>query len=98
MSSEWRGRSSSLAWSNPLAWWWGLLTLVSGANIAVWFLLYRQFHGQPTGSARLASSSCSSSVRPMFLAAHSGLSFRARMFSGSACSTRGCRALSSAAR
>jgi hypothetical protein len=26
--------------SNPLAWWWGFLTLVSGANIAVWFVLY----------------------------------------------------------
>jgi hypothetical protein len=50
MSLEWRARSSSLAWSNPLAWWWGLLTLVSGANIAVWFLLYRQPHEQPTGS------------------------------------------------
>jgi hypothetical protein len=50
MSSEWRARSSSLAWSNPLAWWWGLLTLVSGANIAVWFLLYRQLHEQPTSS------------------------------------------------
>src|SRR6266849_3754321 len=50
MSLEWRARSSSLAWSNPLAWWWGLLTLVSGANIAVWFVLYRQFHEQPTGS------------------------------------------------
>jgi hypothetical protein len=43
-------RSASLAWSNPLAWWWGLLTLVSGANIAVWFLLYRQLGEQPTGS------------------------------------------------
>jgi hypothetical protein len=50
MSLEWRARSNSLAWSNPLAWWWGLLTLVSGANIAVWFVLYRQFHEQPTGS------------------------------------------------
>jgi hypothetical protein len=49
MSLEWRARSSSLAWSNPLAWWWALLTLVSGANIAVWFLLYRQLHEQPTG-------------------------------------------------
>jgi len=49
MSLEWRVRSSSLAWSNPLAWWWGLLTTVSGANIAVWFLLYRQLHEQPTG-------------------------------------------------
>ena len=42
MSLEWRARSSSLAWSNPVAWWWSLLTLVSGANIAVWFVLYRQ--------------------------------------------------------
>ncbi len=48
MSLEWRAQSSSLAWSNPVAWWWGMLTLVSGANIAVWFLLYRQL--QPTGS------------------------------------------------
>src|ERR1700723_898 len=52
MSLEWRARSGSLsrslAWSNPLAWWWSLLTLVSGANIAVWFLLYRQL--QPTGA------------------------------------------------
>jgi hypothetical protein len=50
MSLEWRSQSSSLAWSNPLAWWWGLLTLVSGVNIAVWFLLYHQLHQQPTGS------------------------------------------------
>jgi hypothetical protein len=46
MSLEWRAQSSSasrsLAWSNPLAWWWGLLTLVSSVNIAAWFLLYRQ--------------------------------------------------------
>ena len=49
MSLEWRARSSSLAWSNPLAWWWSLLTLVSGLNIAVWFVLYRQLHEQPTG-------------------------------------------------
>ncbi len=55
MSLEWRARSSSLAWSNPLAWWWSLLTLVSGANIAVWFALYRQLHEQPTG--RLGSTS-----------------------------------------
>jgi hypothetical protein len=50
MSLEWPGRSSSLAWSNPLAWWWGLLALVSGANIAVWFLLYRYLAGPQTGS------------------------------------------------
>jgi hypothetical protein len=49
MSLEWRARSSSLTWSNPLAWWWSLLTLVSGANIAAWFLLYRRLHEQPAG-------------------------------------------------
>ncbi len=50
MSSEWQAPSNSLGWSNPLAWWWGLLTLVSAANIAVWFSLYRRLHDQPTGS------------------------------------------------
>jgi hypothetical protein len=32
-----------------VAWWWGFLTLVSGVNIAVWVLLYRWLHEQPTG-------------------------------------------------
>src|ERR1700743_1947129 len=62
MSLEWRARSSalsrpvsrsvsrSLAWSNPRAWWWSLLTLVSVANIGIWFVLYHQFHDEPTGS------------------------------------------------
>src|ERR1700745_2026680 len=50
MSLEWPARSGSLAWSNPLAWWWGLLALVSGANIAVWFLLYRYLQGPRTSS------------------------------------------------
>jgi hypothetical protein len=50
MSSEWRARPSSLAWSNPLAWWWGLLTLVSGVNIAVWFVLYRRLQEPPAGT------------------------------------------------
>jgi hypothetical protein len=57
MSLEWRARSGSLsrslAWSNPLAWWWSMLTLVSGANIAIWFLLYRQL--QPAGGLGAAS-------------------------------------------
>jgi hypothetical protein len=62
MSVEWRARPGSarpvsLAWSNPLAWWWGLLTLVSGANIAVWFVLYRQLQEQPAGSPASASGS-----------------------------------------
>ena len=54
MSLGWRARSSSLAWANPVARWWGLLTLVSGVNIAVWFLLYRQLLAPPAG--RLAGT------------------------------------------
>src|ERR1700726_2671485 len=50
MSLEWRARSSSLGRSNPLAWWWSLLTLVSGLNIAVWFWLYRDLHEQPASA------------------------------------------------
>src|SRR3954447_5373754 len=55
MSSEWRARPSSLAWANPLAWWWGLLTLVSGVNIAVWFVLYRRLQEPPAGTPGSAS-------------------------------------------
>jgi len=32
--------------SNPLAVWWALLTLASIANMALWFLLYRELHNQ----------------------------------------------------
>ena len=49
MSSDLPVQSGSLAWSNPLAWWWSLLTLVSGANIAAWFWVYRYLHEAPTG-------------------------------------------------
>src|SRR5262252_7523199 len=55
MTLQWQARSRSLAWSNPLAWWWCLLTLVSGTNIAIWFLLYHQLVERPTG--RLDSTS-----------------------------------------
>jgi len=41
MRLVWRVRS------NPLARWWVLLTLVSSANIALWFLLYRELGEQP---------------------------------------------------
>src|SRR3974390_1900981 len=41
--------------SNPLAWWWGLLALVSSANIAFWFLLYREFREHPAGHLGSAS-------------------------------------------
>jgi hypothetical protein len=55
MSLQRRARSNSLAWSNPLAWWWSSLTLVSGVNIAVWFSLYRRLHEQPSGGLGSAS-------------------------------------------
>jgi hypothetical protein len=49
------------AQSNPLAWWWGFLTLVSGANIAVWFALYYALHSEaPVALGR-------SDVEPMLL-------------------------------
>jgi hypothetical protein len=51
MSLEWRARSTSLAWSNPLAWWWGVLTLVSGVNIGAWFFLYRELHQSPAAGS-----------------------------------------------
>lgn len=62
MSMEWRTRSVSLAWSNPVAWWWGFLTTVSGANMLVWFVLYRQLHEQPAGHLVGASG-----IQSMFL-------------------------------
>jgi hypothetical protein len=49
MSLQWRARPEALAWSNPVARWWGLLTLVSVANIAVWLLLYRRLPARPSG-------------------------------------------------
>lgn len=60
MSLEWparpvllssRAASPSLAWSNPLAWWWGMLTLVSGVNIVVWFALYRELPERSVASS-----------------------------------------------
>jgi hypothetical protein len=41
--------------SNPLAWWWAALTVLSGGNIALWFLLYREIGPQPTGSPDASS-------------------------------------------
>jgi hypothetical protein len=49
MSLEWQARS------NPVAWWWGLLALVSCANIAIWVLLFRELYAHPTGSPGGAS-------------------------------------------
>jgi len=55
MSLQWSARPGSLAWSNPVAWWWGLLTLVSGVNIAVWFALNRSLQEPRTGGLGAAS-------------------------------------------
>jgi hypothetical protein len=54
--SLWRARS------NPLTWWWAMLTLVSGVNIALWFLLYRELHTQPVGSMQLMLLLCAAYV------------------------------------
>jgi len=48
--------------SNPLAWWWGFLTLVSIANIAVWFVLYRALHSEAPASLAERSD-----IEPMLL-------------------------------
>jgi hypothetical protein len=72
MSLEWPARSGSLAWSNPVARWWGLLTVVSGLNIAAWFVLYREL---PLVSA--ASSTSSIGTMLLFCAAYVfGCAFR----------------------
>src|ERR1700684_1329322 len=44
MRSEFQVRSNSLAWANPVSWWWAMLTLVSGVNVTAWILMYRQLH------------------------------------------------------
>jgi len=55
MSLQRPARSRTLAWSNPLSWWWALLTLVSVFNIAAWFLLYH--HLKDPLTARFGSTS-----------------------------------------
>ena len=54
--SLWRARS------NPLTWWWAMLTLVSAVNIALWFMLYRELHAQPAGSMQLMLLLCAAYV------------------------------------
>jgi hypothetical protein len=54
--SLWRARS------NPLAWWWAMLTLVSVVNIALWFMLYRELSSQPVGSMEMMLLLCAAYV------------------------------------
>ena len=58
MTLEWRARSTSLAWSrsNPVAWWWGFLSLTASTNIALWFWLYRELLPHPMGRLLGASA------------------------------------------
>src|SRR5262249_38582216 len=93
MSLKWPARPIFLAWSNPLAWWWCLLLLVSGANIAVWFLLYHYLQER-----RIEPLRSTSEIELMLflsaayvLVAHSDRSCRAQIFSGSVCLIPGCR-------
>jgi hypothetical protein len=44
------------ALSNPVTLWWSLLTAVSGANIVLWFLLYRQLHAPDAAAASAQTS------------------------------------------
>ena len=55
MRLEVPSRPALLVRSNPVAWWWGFLTLVSTANIAIWVALYRQFGEQPAGALSTSS-------------------------------------------
>jgi hypothetical protein len=47
------------ALANPVALWWKLLTLVSGANIVFWFLLYRQLHERAPDTIGISSQTSS---------------------------------------
>jgi hypothetical protein len=44
MSVDW------LAWTNPVAIWWGSLVVVSAANIALWLLLHSRFRRQASAA------------------------------------------------
>ena len=54
--SLWRARS------NPLTWWWSMLTLVSVINIALWLVVYREFRAQPVGGMDLMLLLCAGYV------------------------------------
>src|SRR5215210_6837346 len=54
--SLWRARS------NPLTWWWAMLTLVSLVNIVLWFALYHELHTQAVGSMQLMLLLCAAYV------------------------------------
>lgn len=61
MSLQYPARPNSLTWSNPVARWWGLLTLVSGVNIAIWFMIYGTLQESRAGGFGLTG------IEPMLL-------------------------------
>ncbi len=62
MSLDVHARQPALAWSNPVVRWWGFLTLVSAANIAIWVALYRQFGAQSSSEISLMLLLCAGYV------------------------------------
>jgi hypothetical protein len=48
MSLQYHARPGLFFRSSPLAWWWAVLTLVSGANIVAWLVLYHRLSAQPS--------------------------------------------------
>jgi hypothetical protein len=62
MRLEVPSRPALLVRSNPMAWWWGFLTLVSAANIAIWVALYRQFGEQTSSEISLMLLLCAGYV------------------------------------
>src|ERR1700761_9856278 len=52
----WRSRS------NPIAWWWSMLTLVSIANIAIWAFLFRELHRPADSGIELMLLLCAAYV------------------------------------
>jgi hypothetical protein len=62
MRLEVPSRPALLVRSNPVAWWWGFLTLVSAANIAIWVALYRQFGEQSSSEISLMLLLCAGYV------------------------------------
>jgi hypothetical protein len=64
------------ALSNPVALWWRLLTLVSGANIAFWFLLYRQLHERAPEAAGTTTTSQTGAMLMLCAAYVFGCAFR----------------------
>ena len=67
-------RSETLTWSNPVTRWWILLTAISGTNIAVWLLLYREFHSDP--ATRFSGSSSTELMLLLSAAYVFGCAFR----------------------